>query len=160
MWTISTSFYSQKRDTTNYVVSILISVFEKCSKFWEHEQITGYAIGTGTPLVVALIGSIQNYVHAHFISGGLSEDDNARKVQEQSVWYGAVDDNHSNKAFCHPITENCEWENESCFVTDLKWGSQVERYCQRSHFQNNKQSANYYVSLTMFEKHKKSTTWT
>lgn len=97
-------------DKTNYYVSKLINLFDRSAKIREHEQSTGRELGTGTLLVVPLTGTLQDYVQAHLISEGILEDDTARKIQQQSVWYGIVDGNHFNRAIRYILREKREWK--------------------------------------------------
>lgn len=107
-------------------------------------------LGSDTPIVVPLVGSLQHYVREYFDTKYGSEQ-SIEYISRFDIWFGIIDGHHSNEAVCHLKSTDPSWSNFMWFVTILKGGYSVDRYKQLARFQNHRHNEKFYVSMTFYD---------
>lgn len=129
----------------------LISLLDTDQQHCDDCPQTGIAIGSDTPIVVPLNGSLRHLVYRYFREQGLSEDRVNEEVSKHTRWFGIIDGNHRNQAVRWLVLNKAPWSGFNWMVTILKSGFTMERYRQLARFQNHRQSPRYYIQVTIFD---------
>ena len=87
----------------------------------------GISLGSGTPIVVELRGTMLKYVFDYFRSRGFPDPEVKQKVESRNVWYGIVDGEHSHDAIVKLISLFERWKGYKWFVTVVEGGKSFER---------------------------------
>ena len=112
----------------------------------------GISLGSGTPIVVELRGTMLHFVFEFFQSQGFPEQEVKMKVESRDVCYGIVDGEHSHDALVKLMALYDRWRGFQWFVTVLQGGKPLDRYKQLAITNNAKHDCKYYIEMTFYDR--------
>lgn len=130
--------------TSKYRVKRLIHLYN--SDTATSDCTTALAIGSDTPNMFALTGSLFHHVTTYFCKNKY-----LRKALSQfPVWYGIIDGDDRNKAVLHLLSNNPAWASYKWFVTILRGGHSMDRYVQLARFSNHRPISSLDTKMTFY----------
>ncbi len=112
----------------------------------------GVSLGTDTPILVKLTGTLMEFVEKHFRDEGLTKNEISLKIKGRKEWFGIIDGRHVHSAIITLINTYERWKSFRWFVTVLKGGNSMERYKQLARWQNERKKPVFHVESTFFDK--------
>lgn len=113
----------------------------------------GIVLGTDTPIVVEINGTLRSHLKDYFRGEGFSDSDANARIRSRETWYGIIDGRHCHAAVLRLMEESPEsWEGFKWSVTLLKGGKCINAYRQLARMQNARHEENFHVETTIFDK--------
>lgn len=128
--------FANIRGTSDSGVKLLIFLLEKTSAEPDVVHSTKRPLGSGTPLVNKLVGSLHSHLYEYFKDKAFDGKELEISVNMRELWYGIIDVEHSNVLVRWMVENKISWKNLSWFVTVLEGWHSVHSYRQLDRFQN------------------------
>lgn len=138
--------------TTQYGVIKSFHIYDWTSTINDSGHSIGLELGTDTPMVLPLIGSLEHFLYEHLKKSCLSGDELTEKFNSRPKWIRIVNGMHSNLDIRLLITNRPTFKYVTWFVSVIRGGFSTDKYMQLSRFQNHHHSPKYNIPLTFYDK--------